>query len=133
MTTSTPTDRRLLFSRVTDHGTAMQEATLCSAHFHEPYIGYANVWADGADDVGPQDWVLSTQNDSISCVECGYHAVPLQDGECSHSASHAVEYNPATDWVTWECNGCGSLWGDTPTEDDRNFEPLISGGCAGCQ
>lgn len=60
----------ITYSRVTDQGTAMSEATLCAAHYCEPFIGYANVIADGAGDVGGPDWVDSTGNDAVSCVEC---------------------------------------------------------------
>ena len=59
-------------SRTTDQGTAMAEASLCVDHYIEPFIGYADVVADGADDVGHEKlWAVTTGNEAIRCVECG--------------------------------------------------------------
>lgn len=59
-----------MYSRTTDHGTAMAEATLCQTHYQEPFITYANVVANDADDVGDQQWRETTSNEEIACVEC---------------------------------------------------------------
>lgn len=59
-------------SRVTTDGTAMSEASLCEKHYREPYIGYANTRADAADDVSSdKTWHDSTENDYVTCAECG--------------------------------------------------------------
>ena len=57
----------------------------------------------------------------------------MEDTGCTHSTSTAIEYNEFTDLVTWQCWHCPEQWTATPTEDDRQFEELINGGCVGCQ
>jgi len=52
---------------------------------------------------------------------------------CEHPTSRSIHYNPATDILTWECSDCTARWDATPTEDDREWESLITGGCGGCQ
>lgn len=64
------------YSRVTEDGTAMQEATLCEQHFVQPYIDECNVDADSADDAGTdRTWHDSSENDYVTCYECGLNAV----------------------------------------------------------
>lgn len=55
------------------------------------------------------------------------------ENNCDHATSHVASYDPATDIITWECNECPEQWCADPTEDDRMFEPLVSGGCVACQ
>ena len=57
----------------------MAEATLCEIHYREPFIGYANAVANGADDAGDDHrWHDSTGNDAIECVECRLDQVAAQ-------------------------------------------------------
>ncbi|BBY54069.1 hypothetical protein H7J07_05525 [Mycobacterium koreense] len=64
-----------LYSRVTGQGTAMADATLCDACLGDiPARMAADAAADAADDArgASRVWVLSTGNDQLSCVECGW-------------------------------------------------------------
>ncbi|RAV17495.1 hypothetical protein DQP57_00265 [Mycobacterium colombiense] len=64
------------YSRITDQGTAMSEATLCEEHFVQPYIDYANYDADSAEDASTdRQWYDSSENDYVTCYECGLNAV----------------------------------------------------------
>ena len=60
------------FSRVSNQGTAMAEATLCVLHFADPWLSSANADADAASDRDVEGlWHDSTGNDAARWVECG--------------------------------------------------------------
>lgn len=67
-----PGDPIHTFSIVSNQGTAMSEATLCSTHHAERrFRDYALRVAQDADDFGgDKTWHDSTGNDAVRCVEC---------------------------------------------------------------
>lgn len=65
------------YSRVTNSGTAMAEATLCGTHLDNPADrAWADNIANNTDDAAPQDtsWHDSTDNDATACIVCGTRA-----------------------------------------------------------
>ena len=54
-------------------GAAMAEATLCDKHFDDDVLrSNIETAAAGVDDVRlPLEWVDSSDNDFVECVECG--------------------------------------------------------------
>lgn len=63
---------RKMFAMVTTQGTAMSETALCAAHYVEPFIGFARVVGEGAEDIGSDtSFHDCTGNEELACVECG--------------------------------------------------------------
>ena len=61
-----------MYAMVTSQGTAMAETALCDEHCVQPFIGFARVVGEGADDIGPDlGFHDCTGNDALVCVECG--------------------------------------------------------------
>lgn len=61
-----------LYSRITDQGTAMSEATLCSEHLNGSMRDSLDALASSVPDAGSdRAWHETTRNEAVECVVCG--------------------------------------------------------------